>query len=113
MVRRSSYQPLARARTGRPLESAGHSNRLNPRREREMTLVARSAFCVLAGITESQLRLWEHEQLITPVAGARAELLYTPASLRRARIIRTLAEELEVNLAGIDVILNLLDQIAR
>ena len=33
--------------------------------------------------------------------------------MRRARLIRTLAEELEVNLPGIDIILNLLDQMNR
>jgi DNA-binding transcriptional MerR regulator len=83
---------------------------------RSVTLITREAFCVLAGISESQLRLWEHERLIAP-ASSRAELeqesLYDAASLRRARLIRTLAEDLEVNLPGIDVILNLLDQIAR
>jgi len=43
----------------------------------------------------------------------RREPLYAPQTLRRARLIRTLAEELEVNLPGIDIILNLLDRMNR
>lgn len=35
------------------------------------------------------------------------------SALRRARLIRTLAEELEVNLPGIEVILRLLDECSR
>ena len=40
------------------------------------------------------------------------DIVHDAAALRRVRLIRTLAEDLEVNLAGIDVILHLLDQIA-
>jgi DNA-binding transcriptional MerR regulator len=43
----------------------------------------------------------------------RVEALYDRDALRRVRVIRTLGEELEVNLPGISVILNLLDQISR
>jgi len=81
----------------------------------QTTLLGRSALCLMSGISERQLVLWEHEQLIAPVAAPGDELpgepLYDTNALRRARLIRTLAEELEVNLAGIDVILHLLDQI--
>jgi DNA-binding transcriptional MerR regulator len=80
------------------------------------TLLGRSALCLFSGISERQLILWEHEQLIEPVATLSAvrpeQPLYDATALRRARLIRTLAEELEVNLAGIDVILHLLDQLA-
>lgn len=80
-------------------------------------LLGRAALCSIGGITQRQLLLWEHESLITPVADEGSEgspePLYDRAALERVRLIRTLAEELEVNLAGIDVILNLLDQLAR
>jgi DNA-binding transcriptional MerR regulator len=71
----------------------------------------------MTGVSERQLLLWEHEDLIEPVTqpsteGVAREPLYDAAALRRVRLIRTLAEDLEVNLAGIDVILHLLDQIA-
>jgi DNA-binding transcriptional MerR regulator len=80
------------------------------------TLVTRTALRVLAGISEGQLVLWEHEDLIAPVSSSstsRGELLYDTWAVRRARLIRTLTEELDVNLPGIEVILHLLDQIER
>jgi len=45
--------------------------------------------------------------------GGRREPLYNREALRRIRLIRTLAEELEVNLAGIGIILHLLEQLGR
>jgi DNA-binding transcriptional MerR regulator len=81
-------------------------------------LVSRDAFCVLSGVSERELALWEHEALLAParvmvLEDGRREPFYTADTLRRARLIRTLAEELEVNLPGIDIILNLLDQMGR
>ncbi len=76
--------------------------------------MSRSVVCRLGGITESQLMLWEHEEFVAPAAtlqvGRRAEPLYDEGALRRIRTIRTLAEELGVNLPGIGVILHLLDR---
>jgi DNA-binding transcriptional MerR regulator len=79
------------------------------------TLVSRTALRVLAGITDAELTLWEREEFIVPVnrTDSIGEPLYDASVLRRARLIRTLAEELDVNLPGIEVILHLLDQIAR
>lgn len=92
------------------------SRKRTPHTGRQTTLLGRSALCLMSGISERQLILWEHEELIVPVPALAAdhpgEPLYDASALRRARLIRTLAEELEVNLAGIDVILHLLDQIA-
>jgi DNA-binding transcriptional MerR regulator len=80
-------------------------------------LVSREAFCVLTGVSPRELAMWEHEDLIVPARiverDGRREPLYDREALRRARLIRTLAEELEVNLPGIGVILNLLDQMNR
>lgn len=80
-------------------------------------MVSREAFRVLSGVSERELALWEHEELLAPARvvefDGRREMLYAPEALRRARLIRTLAEELEVNLPGIDIILNLLDQMNR
>ena len=61
--------------------------------------------------------VWEREDLIAPArmaGGSRTrEPLYDDALLRRVRLIRTLAEELEVNIPGIDVILRLLEERRR
>jgi len=84
-------------------------------KNRRVTLVSRSVLCNVAGVSEHQLSLWEREELIVPAqieeGRGNREPLYDAAALRRVRIIRTLAEELEVNLPGISVILHLLDQL--
>jgi DNA-binding transcriptional MerR regulator len=83
----------------------------------EVVLMSRSVFCTIGGISERELASWEREDLITPVrvehGRGRVEALYDRDALRRARVIRTLGEELEVNLPGIGVILHLLDQLER
>ena len=80
-------------------------------------LVSRDAFRVLSGVSERELAIWERENLLAPAQvvehNGRREPLYAPQTLRRARIIRTLAGDLEVNLPGIDIILNLLDRMNR
>jgi DNA-binding transcriptional MerR regulator len=87
------------------------------RTSRHVTLVSRHAFCVLSGISERQLEVWEREDFIRPArfgdTDSGSEPLYDREALRRARVIRTLQEELDVNLPGIDVILNLLEQFPR
>jgi DNA-binding transcriptional MerR regulator len=81
----------------------------------EVVLVSRSAFIAMTGISERQLAAWEQEDLLAPVRidDRRSEPLYDSSALNRARVIRTLAEELEVNIPGIGVILHLLDQMGR
>ena len=83
----------------------------------EVVLMSRSVFCTIGGISERELASWEREDLIAPVRveheRGRVEALYDRDALRRVRVIRTLGEELEVNLPGIGVILHLLDQMGR
>ena len=105
-------------RTSTSSASAMSSMRKRRRGARsEVVLVSRSAFCAMCGISERQLAIWEQEDLLAPVrieqSGSREEPLYDRNALRRARVIRTLDEELEVNLPGIGVILNLLDRLQR
>ena len=83
----------------------------------EVVLMSRSVFCTIGGISERELASWEREDLIAPVrveeVRGRLEALYDRDALRRVRVIRTLGEELEVNIPGIGVILHLLDQMSR
>ncbi|HUO04846.1 MAG TPA: chaperone modulator CbpM [Candidatus Binataceae bacterium] len=80
-------------------------------------LLSRSVLCTIGGVSERQLAVWEREELLAPERvpqrGLRAEPLYGRDALHRIRVIRTLAEEFEVNLPGIGVILHLLDQLER
>jgi DNA-binding transcriptional MerR regulator len=84
---------------------------------REVVLMSRSVFRSIAGISEGELSSWEREDLIVPVrvdrVRGRLEALYDREALRRVRVIRTLADDLEVNIPGIGVILHLLDQMER
>ena|SRR5271166_3738126 len=87
-----------------------------PRRSRETSYLSREALRTLGGISDDQLRLWEFEELIThstmlEVEGRR-EPVYAEATLRRIRTIRSLGEDLGINLPGIGVILHLLDQLS-
>ena len=88
-----------------------------PGTSRKVTLVSRHALCFLSGISERRLEVWECEDLIAPITVGNLEEnrepLYDREALRRARVIRTLEEDLDVNLPGIGVILNLLEQITR
>jgi DNA-binding transcriptional MerR regulator len=83
----------------------------------EVILMSRSVFRSISGISERELASWEREDLIAPVRvermRGRIEALYDQDALRRVKVIRTLAEELEVNIPGIGVILHLLDQMGR
>jgi DNA-binding transcriptional MerR regulator len=94
---------------------AGRFSKRGERKLSRVTLMSRNALRVLADITDAELALWEREEFIVPVSRVDSigEPLYDASALRRARLIRTLAEDLEVNLPGIEVILHLLDQIAH
>jgi MerR HTH family regulatory protein len=83
-------------------------------RGRNAPYLSREALRALGGISEDQLRVWEFEELITRAAVIEVDgepvPVYTHATLRRIRTIRSLGEDLGVNLPGIGVILHLLDR---
>lgn len=56
------------------------------------------------------LRLYEREGLISPQRSAGNTRLYDDATLERLETILTLTRDLGVNLAGVEVILNMRDQ---
>ena len=56
------------------------------------------------------LRLYEREGLIKPERSSGNTRLYDEETLRRLEIILTLTRELRVNLAGVEVILNMREQ---
>jgi len=57
------------------------------------------------------LRLYEREGLITPARSAGNTRLYDEDALRRLETILTLTRDMGVNLAGVEVILNLKEQL--
>ena len=62
------------------------------------------------GMSVQRLRILEREGLIAP-HGAGRERRYSAADLARLRKIRRLIEHLGVNLAGVEVILRLTDEL--
>ena len=59
------------------------------------------------------LRLYEREGLIRPARSSGNTRLYDDETLRRLEIVLTLTRELGVNLAGVEVILNMREQMDR
>ena len=72
-----------------------------------------SAVASKYGLHPQTLRLYEREGLLTPALSAGNTRLYDEAALRRLEAILTLTRDLGVNLAGVDIILNLKQQIER
>ncbi len=59
------------------------------------------------------LRLYEREGLITPKRSDGNTRLYDSETLRRLEIVLTLTREMGVNLAGVEVVLNMREQLDR
>ena len=59
------------------------------------------------------LRLWEREGLLTPTRSRGNTRLYDQEACEQLESILTLTRDLGVNLAGVDIILNLKQQIRR
>jgi MerR family transcriptional regulator, heat shock protein HspR len=59
------------------------------------------------------IRLYEREGLIKPVRSAGNTRLYDDEAIRRLEIILTLTRELGVNLAGVEVILNMKERMEQ
>lgn len=66
-----------------------------------------SAIAELYEVHPQTLRLYEREGLIKPSRSSGNTRLYTDADLERLEIILSLTRELGVNLAGVEIILNM------
>lgn len=80
-----------------------------PRRN-EQKYVMISVVAERFDIHPQTLRLYEREGLITPTRSAGNTRLYDERTIARLETILTLTRDLGVNLAGVEVILNLQDQ---
>jgi len=65
------------------------------------------------GIHPQTLRLYEREGLLKPARSAGNTRLYDEQALRRLRSILTLTRDMGVNLAGVEVILGLQEQLEK
>jgi chaperone modulatory protein CbpM len=73
-------------------------------------MITRQEFLIRARLDGDTLEAWIAEEWIVPT-GADPEVSFTEADLARAELIRDLMGDLEVNDAGVGVILNLVDQV--
>jgi MerR family transcriptional regulator/heat shock protein HspR len=83
------------------------------RRKPEQKFVMISVVAERYGIHPQTLRLYEREGLIKPTRSAGNTRLYDEEALRRLEIILTLTRDLGVNLAGVEVILNMKERMDR
>ncbi len=73
-------------------------------------MISRQEFLLRARVDESTLIAWIEEEWIIP-RNAAAAPEFAEVDLARAELIRDLKRDLDVNDAGIGVILNLVDQV--
>jgi MerR family transcriptional regulator/heat shock protein HspR len=65
----------------------------------------------LCGVHPQTLRTYERQGLVTPARQNEKNRMYSEADVRRVLQIQRLTQDLGVNLAGVEVILRLIDQI--
>ena len=78
---------------------------MSPRRRRGTYMI--SAVAELYDIHPQTLRLYEREGLLQPSRSEGNTRLYSDEDLRRLEIILSLTRDLGVNLAGVEVVLNM------
>jgi MerR family transcriptional regulator/heat shock protein HspR len=67
----------------------------------------------LVGMHPQTLRIYETKGLVRPKRTPGNTRLYSEADLERLRLVQRLTTELGLNLAGVDVVLRLQDEVAR
>ena len=80
-----------------------------PQRGRYMISVAAE----LAGLHPQPLRMYEARRLVTPARTPGGTRLYSDADVERLRLIQRLTTELGLNLAGVQHVLRLEDELRR
>ncbi|HUI97510.1 MAG TPA: chaperone modulator CbpM [Xanthobacteraceae bacterium] len=75
-----------------------------------MTTISRQEFLLRARLDQTTLEAWVTEEWLIP-GGSAEEPAFTDADLARAALIHDLKRDLDVNDAGIGVILGLIDQV--
>ena len=87
--------------------------RTNPKRKKARAGYMISAVAELYKLHPQTLRLYERVGLLKPSRSECNTRLYTDGDLERLEVILTLTREMGVNLAGIEIILNMREKIAE
>ena len=72
-----------------------------------------SAVAEMYGIHPQTLRLYEREGLLTPSRSIGNTRLYEDSDLERLEVILSLTRDLGVNLAGVEIILNMREKMSQ
>lgn len=84
-----------------------------PKRTRRQAAYMISAVAQTYGIHPQTLRLYEREGLLKPSRTEGNTRLYTQQDLERLELILSLTRDLGVNLAGVEVVLNMREKMER
>ncbi|HZC13937.1 MAG TPA: helix-turn-helix transcriptional regulator [Thermoleophilaceae bacterium] len=84
---------------------------MNDDRDRPRYMISVAAD--LVGVHPQTLRMYEAKGLVRPRRTPGNTRLYSDADLERLRIIQTLTTELGLNLAGVETVLRLRDEVQR
>jgi MerR family transcriptional regulator/heat shock protein HspR len=87
--------------------------RVNPKRKKARAGYMISAVAELYKLHPQTLRLYERVGLLKPSRSDGNTRLYTDSDLERLEVILTLTREMGVNLAGIEIILNMREKMAE
>ena len=87
--------------------------RVNPKRKKARAGYMISAVSELYKLHPQTLRLYERVGLLKPSRSEGNTRLYTDSDLERLEVILTLTREMGVNLAGIEIILNMREKMAE
>lgn len=83
------------------------------RRQRKIEGYTISAVAEQYGVHPQTLRMYEREGLLKPFRSVGNTRYYSDRDLERLEMILTLTRDMGVNLAGVEVILNLREQLAQ
>src|SRR5439155_23588613 len=89
-----------------------------PKEDRVMNMDDRPRYMIsvaadLVGMHPQTLRIYESKGLIRPKRTAGDTRLYSEADIQRLRLIQQLTNELGLNLAGVEQVLELQDEVQR
>jgi MerR family transcriptional regulator/heat shock protein HspR len=84
---------------------------VNDNRDRPRYMISVAA--ELVGMHPQTLRMYEAKGLVRPKRTPGNTRLYSDADLERLRVVQTLTTELGLNLAGVETVLRLRDEVQR
>ena len=87
--------------------------RVNPKRKKARAGYMISAVAELYKLHPQTLRLYERVGLLKPSRSEGNTRLYTDSDLERLEVILTLTRDMGVNLAGIEIILNMREKMSE